>query len=135
MGNELSNVNLPACLPMLENLCSAPPMTQQTPAPPPPHQPAAPPLRPQGTLAAQRIFLVALLDFGCVARAARAAGMSRSSAYALRRRLAGTAFARTWDEVLARHAARQADPFSADAYPHAKRPAPPAAPGGSRGGA
>jgi hypothetical protein len=84
---------------------------EQHPAPPP----AA---SPHWTPAKQRIFLVALLEFGSVARAAQAAGMSRVSAHRLRRRLAGTAFDRTWDEVLARHAARRADPFSADAAPH-----------------
>ena len=78
-----------------------------------------PPARAHWTPAKQRIFLVALHDSGCVAFAARAAGMSRSSAHRLRRRLAGTAFVRTWDTVLADFRSRLADPFAAP---------PPAAP-------
>jgi hypothetical protein len=64
------------------------------------------------TPARQRIFLSALLETGCVGRAARAAGMSRSSAHRLRVRLAGTPFDRTWDRALAEHARRMADPFA-----------------------
>lgn len=81
------------------------------------HEPAVPPLRPDRahwTPARQRIFLAALLETGSVARAARAAGMSRSSAQRLRRRLAGTPFDRSWDQVLAAHARRLADPFGPD---------------------
>lgn len=66
------------------------------------------------TPARQRVFLHALLDTGSVARAARAAGMSRSSAHRLRARLAGTPFDRTWDHALAVHAQRLADPFAPD---------------------
>jgi len=75
--------------------------------------------RAQWTPAKQRIFLAALFETGSVARAARAAGMSRSSAQRLRRRLTGTPFDRGWDRALALHAARLADPFAADAPPPA----------------
>ena len=44
-----------------------------------------------------RIFLEALADHGTVEDAARVAGMSRSSAYAFRRREEGRAFAEAWD--------------------------------------
>lgn len=91
----------------------------------------APPARAIWTAAKQRIFLAALLETGMVARAARAAGMSRSSAHALRQRLRGTAFDRGWDQALALHAARLADPFGPDplAPPSASHPRPrPAAP-------
>jgi len=76
-------------------------------------QPAAPD-RAHWTPAKQRIFLAALLEIGSVARAARAAGMSRSSAHRLRARLAGTPFDRLWDHALALHARRMADPFAPD---------------------
>lgn len=62
----------------------------------------------------QRLFLRALFDTGSVAQAARAAGMSRSSAHRLRRRLAGTPFDQQWSNVLANHARRLADPFGRD---------------------
>ena len=77
--------------------------------------PAPLPLRAQWTPAKQRIFLAALLETGSVARAARAAGMSRSSAHRLRQRLAGTPFDRSWNQVLTHHARRMADPFAPDA--------------------
>lgn len=80
-----------------------------------------PPPRAQWTPARQRIFLAALLETGSVARAARAAGMSRSSAQRLRRRFTGTPFDRSWDQVLALHARRMADPFVADTPPAAPR--------------
>ncbi|MDI1296012.1 MAG: LysR family transcriptional regulator [bacterium] len=78
--------------------------------------------RTRWTPARQRLFLAALLECGSVARAARAAGMSRSSAHRLRARLAGTAFDRTWANALALHAGRMADPL-AQAAP--RRPASP----------
>ena len=81
-------------------------------APPPAAPPVAPPLRAQWTPARQRIFLAALVETGSVARAARAAGMSRSSAHRLRQRLADTPFDRAWDQALALHARRLADPFA-----------------------
>jgi hypothetical protein len=86
---------------------------------------AAPPIVPgraQWTPARQRIFLLALLETGSVGRAARAAGMSRSSAHRLRQRLAGTPFDRTWTHLLALHASRLADPFAPD--PSAAAPPP-----------
>ncbi|MDP5279980.1 LysR family transcriptional regulator [Sphingomonas sp. DG1-23] len=86
---------------------------------PPPARHAAPPAsvqpRAQWNPARQRIFLAALLETGSVAHAARAAGMSRSSAHRLRQRLAGTAFDRIWDQARAHYARRMADPFMADA--------------------
>ena len=62
--------------------------------------------------AKQRIFLSSLIETGSIARAARAAGMSRSSAHRLRARLADTPFDRAWDQALALHARRLADPFA-----------------------
>jgi AraC-like DNA-binding protein len=79
--------------------------------------PGAPPIRAHWTPSRQRIFLAALLDTGSVARAARAAGMSRSSAHRLRQRLAGTPFDRAWDQLLIQHARRIADPLARDAAP------------------
>lgn len=73
------------------------------------------------TPAKQRIFLAALLETGSVAAAARAAGMSRSSANRLRRRLADTPFDRSWDQVLSAHRRRMADPFAAQAGASAAR--------------
>ncbi|MFD1106330.1 LysR family transcriptional regulator [Sphingobium olei] len=99
-------------------------MTQQ---PASPADPAAtiagpiPPDRRHWTPARQRLFLIALLESGNVARAAKAAGMSRSSAHRLRARLAGTPFDLTWTRALALHAERMADPF-------APQPAPPRQP-------
>lgn len=91
------------------------------PNPPAPPRDAAPgaPLRAQWTPAKQRIFIAALFETGSVARAARAAGMSRSSAQRLRRRYAGTPFDRNWDQAVALHARRLADPFGHDAPPAA----------------
>ena len=83
--------------------------------------PAPAPDRAHWTPARQRIFLVALAETGCLTHAARAAGMSRSSAQRLRRRLAGTPFCRTWSAALRAHAARLADPFAA---PPAASPPP-----------
>lgn len=68
---------------------------------------------PRWTPAKQRILLVALMETGSVARAARAAGMSRTSAHRLRRRLAGTPFDQAWDRALDLHAQALADPIAA----------------------
>lgn len=76
------------------------------------------------TPARQRLFLSVLLDSGNVSSAARAAGMSRSSAHRLRRKLAGTPFDQAWDRALAVHAHLMADPFA-----QTTRPAPPQTPG------
>jgi len=65
----------------------------QNPAPRPAKpSPSAPADRAHWTPARQRRFLIALLDSGCVAQAARSVGMSPTSAHRLRRRLAGTMF-------------------------------------------
>ncbi|ETI64289.1 hypothetical protein C100_08130 [Sphingobium sp. C100] len=96
---------------------------QPPPQPPAPPSPAAPD-RAHWTPAKQRLFLIALLDTGKVAAAARSVGMSPTSAHRLRRRLAGTMFDRSWDWALAHHARRMADPFA----PDRPLPAPPAGP-------
>ncbi|WP_436826827.1 LysR family transcriptional regulator [Sphingomonas sp. DT-207] len=79
-------------------------------------------MRAQWTPAKQRIFLAALLETGSVTRAAQAAGMSRTSAQRLRRRLAGTPFDQLWDQVLAQHARRMVNPFAPEAQPAAREP-------------
>jgi hypothetical protein len=78
--------------------------------------------RTKWTPARQRIFLAALLETGCVTRAAHAAGMARSSANRLRRKLAGKPFDRDWQAVLDMHAAGLADPLRADST--LRRPQP-----------
>lgn len=57
------------------------------------------------TLARRQCFLAALGEGANISLAAPASGMSRQSAYVLRRRDA--AFARAWDNALAELAARQ----------------------------
>ena len=94
----------------------------QHPTPPPPPSPDSA----HWTPAKQRLFLAALLESGSVARAARVAGMSRSSAHRLRCRLAGTPFDQMWDRLLAMHARRMADPFAPDALAPAPSPLNPA---------
>ena len=82
------------------------------------------PKREQWTPIKQRIFLAALAETGSVARAARAAGMSRSSAHRLRARLPGTPFDRAWSQALSLHARRLSDPFAPDPLaPPRPRPA------------
>jgi hypothetical protein len=55
-----------------------------------------------------RVFLGALADLGRVGEAARMVGMSRQSAYRLRRRLGeGNVFARTWDAAQAEGQAKR----------------------------
>lgn len=76
--------------------------------------PTPSPVRSCWTAARQRLFLVALIETGNVSHAARAAGMSRSSAHRLRARLAGTAFDRQWDRALALHGDSMANPFGPD---------------------
>ncbi|MGA9581542.1 MAG: hypothetical protein WBR13_06200 [Allosphingosinicella sp.] len=49
----------------------------------------------------QRAFITALARTGCIGRAAAAAGMSRESAYRLRRRKGAESFAAAWDSILA----------------------------------
>lgn len=53
----------------------------------------------------QRGFIVTLANTGCVAAAARSAGMGVTSAYALRRRAGAATFAAAWDTAL--HDARR----------------------------
>ncbi|CAM8671976.1 LysR family transcriptional regulator [Sphingobium sp.] len=75
-------------------------------------KPASPAARAHWTPARQRLFLTTLFACGSVARSARAAGMSPSSAHRLRRRLAGTAFDRDWSHALTLHARALADPIA-----------------------
>lgn len=73
-------------------------------APPPPDSPAQ---RHDGwTPARERVFLTVLAETGVVTDAARAAGMTRESAYRRRNSAAGRAFALGWDAaiLLSRHA-------------------------------
>ncbi|HEX8224761.1 MAG TPA: hypothetical protein VF605_13165 [Allosphingosinicella sp.] len=49
----------------------------------------------------QRAFIAALARSGCVGGAAREAGMSRESAYRLRRRRGAEGFAAAWDSIVA----------------------------------
>lgn len=53
----------------------------------------------------QRLFITALARTGCVADAARIAGMGMTSAYTLRRRAGAESFAAAWDKAL--HDARR----------------------------
>ncbi|MEG8222195.1 LysR family transcriptional regulator [Sphingomonas sp. HH69] len=92
----------------------------QHPTPPPPALAS----RAHWTPAKQRRFLVALLETGTVAAAARSVGMSPTSAHRLRRRLAGTMFDQSWDWALAHYAQGLADPFAPDPPPVAQPPAP-----------
>jgi hypothetical protein len=57
----------------------------------------------------QRDFIEALADCGCVDEAARAVGMHRSSAYALRRRPDAQAFRLAWEAAADYSVARLAD--------------------------
>lgn len=102
---------------------------------PPAASAATAPVRAQWTPAKQRIFIMALLETGSVARAARAAGMSRSSAHRLRTRLAGTTFDRLWKHALAVHVQRMADPFAPDPLGGPPQADAPAAHARGRGGA
>lgn len=72
---------------------------------PSPYPPACskPARRGRWTPALAASFLATLMQTGSVRHAARAVGMSPSSAHRLRRRLAGTEFDRNWDEALALH--------------------------------
>jgi hypothetical protein len=53
------------------------------------------------TDARQQVFIAELARTGCVRKAALAAGMSRESAYRLRRRAGAESFAAAWDSILA----------------------------------
>ena len=48
----------------------------------------------------QAWFIAALAETGCVATAARRAGMARETAYRLRRKMGAESFAHAWDAVL-----------------------------------
>jgi hypothetical protein len=71
-----------------------------------PHVPAFTPVpgrarRDGWTEERQRAFIAALDGTGCVGRAAAAVGMSRKSAYRLRRRKGAESFAAAWDSIMA----------------------------------
>ena len=74
------------------------------PLPPPPPPPFTPtPLRPRHdgwTTARQIAFVEALADCGCVEEACTRVGMSRASAYALRRHAASGSFREAWDAAI-----------------------------------
>ena len=61
----------------------------------------------------QLAFLDTLARTRCVTRAAAAAGMSRESAYRLRRRPSAALFAAAWDRMLEGHKVHTAAPASA----------------------
>ena len=84
--------------------------------PPPPNPPPNPSLkrRARWTPALQASFLGTLLQTGSVRHAARAVGLSPSSAHRLRRRLAGTEFDRNWDEALMLYDQLMTRPLSMD---------------------
>jgi len=95
---------------------------------PAPRQPPIPCPRHDGwTTDKQKIFIRSLAMTRNVSRAAAAAGMSRESAYRLRRRTEGVALAQTWDWILSLppfpgghsedHARRVADLHCAGAFP------------------
>lgn len=52
------------------------------------------------TVERQRAFIASLARTGCVGRAARAAGMSRESAYRLKQREGAWSFTAAWDSIL-----------------------------------
>lgn len=82
--------------------------------PSPPNPPARPTKkrRARWKPALQASFLGTLLQTGSVRHAARAVGMSPSSAHRLRRRLTGTEFDRNWAEALLLHDQLMTRPLS-----------------------
>jgi len=86
---------------------------EQPPLPNPPPNPA-PKRRARWTPALQASFLGTLLQTGSVRHAARAVGLSPSSAHRLRRRLAGTEFDRNWAEALMLYDQLMTRPLSMD---------------------
>lgn len=58
----------------------------------------------------QRAFIAALADTLCVERAAAKVGLTRESAYRLRKRPAADSFAAAWDSVMARRRRGMTDP-------------------------
>jgi len=87
-------------------------MDQQPPSNPPTSP--TPKRRARWTPALQASFLGTLLQTGSVRHAARAVGLSPSSAHRLRRRLAGTDFDRNWEEALMLHDQLMTRPLSMD---------------------
>jgi hypothetical protein len=80
--------------------------------------PALPSTRRDGwTIRRQFAFLDALVRTGSVIAAASAAGMSRESAYRLRRRASAALFAAAWDRALEGHSRVK---FGADLSPRAR---------------
>ena len=78
-------------------------MSDNPPSPPPPTPFAPTPLRPRHdgwTTARQIAFVEALADCGCVEEACTRVGMSRASAYALRRHAASGSFREAWDAAI-----------------------------------
>jgi hypothetical protein len=70
---------------------------------PPPAKSSLPDPSYHWTTLKAKVFLGALADLGRVGEAARAVGMGRQSAYALRARLGeGSVFAQVWDQSLAK---------------------------------
>ena len=67
---------------------------------PPRHPPIPTPRHDGWTIDRQKIFIRSLAMTRNVSRAAAAAGMSRESAYRLRRRAEGVALAESWDWIL-----------------------------------
>ncbi|MEC3909648.1 LysR family transcriptional regulator [Sphingobium sp. CR2-8] len=86
---------------------------EQQPSPNPPTSPA-PKRRARWTPALQASFLGTLLQTGSVRHAARAVGLSPSSAHRLRRRLADTEFDRNWAEALFLHDQLMTRPLAID---------------------
>lgn len=86
------------------------------------------PMRPRAdgwTAQRQAAFLVALAQTRSVLAAARKVGMARESVYRLRKAPGGDSFARAWDHVLGRAAAKRkctADEQFAHAFGDAVRP-------------
>jgi hypothetical protein len=80
-------------------------------APPPGFYPVPVRARRDGwTPGRQRAFIAALASTQCVDRSAAAVGLSRESAYRLRRRAGAESFAAAWDAIMARrplHPTRQ----------------------------
>ena len=73
-----------------------------SPAPPPPFDPVPVRARRDGWMPErQRAFIAALASGLCVDRAAAAAGLSRESAYRLRRHPKAGSFAAAWDKAVA----------------------------------
>jgi methylphosphotriester-DNA--protein-cysteine methyltransferase len=86
---------------------------EQTPPPNPPRPRSA--QRGHWTPSLQVQFLAALSQPGSVRQAARAVGMSPSSAHRLRARLTGTQFDANWAEALRMHDYYRAHPLALEA--------------------